>query len=215
MQLTILLPVPIFNPMVDQLDIVFRALADPTRRSMISTLARGPRTVGELAAPFEISLAAASKHIQVLERAGLIRRTVKGRTHTVRLEAAPLRAGVEWMRRYEQFWTERLDALERELLADDARATPARQSSAPPAPSSSADSATSTALRSVATSRTSETSETSETSAASAAPAVSAVSAVPATSAAPVTPAAPSPRGPRLVPPHERPSRRSTRRKGS
>ena len=115
--------------MVEQprLDTVFKAIADPTRRAMIANLARAPRTVGELAQPFEISLAAASKHIQVLERAGLVSRTVKGRTHTVRLEAEPLRAGIEWLQRYEKFWSERLDALERELRAEDARATATSQ----------------------------------------------------------------------------------------
>jgi len=98
---------------------VFRAIADPTRRAMLRSLAAKPRTVGELAEPFAMSLAAASKHIQMLERAGLLRRTVTGRTHVCRLDARPLLAGAEWMRYYEQFWTERLDALEAQLQADD------------------------------------------------------------------------------------------------
>jgi DNA-binding transcriptional ArsR family regulator len=100
------------------LDRLFQALADPTRRAMLQALAREPRTVGELAAPFDISLAGASKHIQVLERAGLIRRSVQGRVHTCRLDARPLHAGAEWIRHYERFWTLRLDALERLLEAD-------------------------------------------------------------------------------------------------
>ena len=123
----------IFNLMVDKnsdrrdaglLDGVFRALADPTRRAMLADLAAGPCTVGELAAPFDISLAGASKHIQVLERAGLIRREVRGRVHTCRLDAGPLHAGAEWMRHYERFWNRKLDALEALLKAGDAVARP-------------------------------------------------------------------------------------------
>ena len=96
----------------DALDTLFQALADPTRRAMLQALARQPRTVGELAAPFDISLAGASKHIQVLERAGLIRREVQGRVHTCRLDARPLHAGAEWIRHYERFWNAKLDTLE-------------------------------------------------------------------------------------------------------
>jgi len=119
----------------DRLDEVFRALADPTRRAMLGDLAAGPCTVGELAAPFDISLAGASKHIQVLERAGLIRREVQGRVHTCSLDASPLHAGAEWMRHYERFWTGKLDALEALLKADAAAAKhagkPARKSRTP------------------------------------------------------------------------------------
>lgn len=117
----------IFNLMVDKhvlpdagpaaLDTVFQALSDPTRRAMLAGLAERPRTVGELAAPFDISLAGASKHIQVLERAGLVRREVQGRTHTCHLEAAPLHAGTEWLRHYERFWNRKLDKLESLLRA--------------------------------------------------------------------------------------------------
>lgn len=102
-----------------RLDAVFHALADPTRREMLRNLSRQPRKVGELAAPFDISLAAASKHIKVLERAGLVQRTVQGRNHVCRLEAQPMHAGMEWMRHYERFWLERLDALEALLYADE------------------------------------------------------------------------------------------------
>lgn len=102
------------------LDQVFQALSDPTRRAMLGDLAGGPRTVGELAAPFDISLAGASKHIQVLERAGLLRREVQGRVHTCHLDARPLHAGAEWLRHYERFWNRRLDALEALLRADGA-----------------------------------------------------------------------------------------------
>jgi DNA-binding transcriptional ArsR family regulator len=97
---------------VEQLDAVFHAMADPTRRAMVRTLAAGERTVGELAAPHPISLAAASKHVKVLERAGLVRRTVQGRRHVCRLDAKPLAAADRHLRFYERFWTERLDALE-------------------------------------------------------------------------------------------------------
>lgn len=113
-----------------RLDDVFHALADPTRRAMLRELAAQPRTVGELAAPFDISLAGASKHIQVLERAGLIRREVQGRVHTCRLDARPLHAGAEWIRHYERFWNQKLDALEALLKAGAAppAAKPVRKS---------------------------------------------------------------------------------------
>lgn len=118
----------------DRLDAVFRALADPTRRAMVRNLARQPRSVGELAEPFEISLAAASKHIKVLEGAGLVQRDVQGRTHVCRLDARGLHAGMEWMRHYEQFWNQRLDALEALLRDEDrenaARKTPSRKAAA-------------------------------------------------------------------------------------
>ncbi len=102
--------------MVDQetgrLDAIFHALADPTRREMLRNLAARERSVGELAAPFRMSLAAASKHVKALERAGLLRRTVQGRTHLCRLAPEPLADVHAWLRFYERFWSERLDALE-------------------------------------------------------------------------------------------------------
>ncbi|QEN91311.1 helix-turn-helix transcriptional regulator [Labrys sp. KNU-23] len=110
-----------FNRMVeyqDPLDAVFHALADPTRRAMLRSLAAEPRKVGELAHPFAISLAAASKHIKVLEKAGLVERSVEGRTHTCRLNPRPLHAGLEWMRFYEKLWNQRLDTLDALLIAD-------------------------------------------------------------------------------------------------
>jgi DNA-binding transcriptional ArsR family regulator len=97
------------------LDHVFHALADPTRRAMLRRLAGRPRTVGELAEPFDMSLAAASKHVKVLERAGLIERRIRGRTHTCHLRAKRLADAQRWLRHYERFWNERLDALEAEL----------------------------------------------------------------------------------------------------
>jgi len=116
-----------------QLDTVFQALSDPTRRAMLHALAAGQRTVGELAAPFDISLAGASKHIQMLERAGLIQREVQGRVHTCRLDARPLHAGAEWLRHYERFWTGKLDALEAILKAEDAARKPKREPARKPA----------------------------------------------------------------------------------
>jgi DNA-binding transcriptional ArsR family regulator len=104
-----------------QLDTVFHALGNATRRQMLRELAGGERTVGQLAEPFAISLAAASKHIKALENAGLIRREVRGRTHHCRLAPGPLASAHEWLSFYERFWTERLDVLERLLLEEQAR----------------------------------------------------------------------------------------------
>lgn len=109
-----------------QLDSIFHALGDPTRRRMLRELAGGERTVGQLAEPFAISLAAASKHIKALENAGLIRREVRGRTHFCRLDPGPLASAHEWLSFYERFWTRRLDALERLLRAEDAPKSPPR-----------------------------------------------------------------------------------------
>jgi DNA-binding transcriptional ArsR family regulator len=121
--------------MVDKssrLDAVFGALSDPTRRAMLRDLAARPRTIGELASPFDISLAGASKHIQVLERAGLVQREVQGRVHTCRLDARPLHAGAEWIRHYERFWNQKLDVLEALLKAEDAGKPAAKSRRTPP-----------------------------------------------------------------------------------
>ena len=93
------------------LDLAFAALADPTRRRIVSRLARGSARVTDLALPFAMSLNAVSKHLKVLEHAGLVRRQRVGREHYLRLRAAPLRDVVQWTSRYERFWNERLDAL--------------------------------------------------------------------------------------------------------
>ncbi|GAB3381206.1 ArsR/SmtB family transcription factor [Lysobacter fragariae] len=116
-----------------RLDAVFQALADPTRRAMLHDLAQAPRTVSELAAPFDISLAGASKHIQVLERAGLIQREIQGRVHTCRIDARPLHDGAEWIRHYERFWNQKLDALEALLKAGDAANPPGNKRTSRPA----------------------------------------------------------------------------------
>lgn len=117
-----------------QLDSVFHALGNATRRRMLHELAQGARTVGQLAEPFAMSLAAASKHVKALEAAGLIQREVRGSFHLCRLEPGPLAGAHAWLSEYETFWTGRLDALERLLRAEDAGL--ARQS---PPPTSDGD----------------------------------------------------------------------------
>lgn len=97
----------------ENLDAVFSALADPTRRAIVAQLARGPRSVGELAEPFDMSLPAVSKHLDVLERAGLLERRREGRTIACALKPARLKPAADWIGDYERFWNERLDTLER------------------------------------------------------------------------------------------------------
>ena len=113
---------PIVNHMVErseQLNAVFHALAHDARRDMLRRLAGRELTVGELAEPLEMSLPAASKHLRVLEGAGLVRRTVMGRRHVCRLEAGPMAGADGWLRSYERYWSEQLDALERIFDDDD------------------------------------------------------------------------------------------------
>ena len=110
------------NHMVEQhphLDAVVHALADPTRRAMLGQLAERELTIGELATPFSMSFAGASKHVRVLEHAGLVTRTIRGRSHLCRLEAARLAEANAWLRRYQRFWNEKLDTLESLLRAED------------------------------------------------------------------------------------------------
>ncbi len=90
-------------------------------------LAYGERTVSELAEPFAMSLAAASKHIKILESAGLLRRDVQGRTHVCRLDPGPLAGAHEWLGFYERFWTDRLQLLDQLLRDEGKRRTPARR----------------------------------------------------------------------------------------
>ncbi|MGH9518790.1 MAG: ArsR/SmtB family transcription factor [Terriglobales bacterium] len=94
------------------LDGVFGALADPTRRAILRSVADAERTVGELARPYAMSLAAVSKHLKVLEGAGLIARRKQGSFQYVRLNPAPMREANRWLAWYERFWTDRLDALQ-------------------------------------------------------------------------------------------------------
>lgn len=100
-----------------QLDKVFSALADPTRRAILGRLRGGDASVGEIAEPFDMSLAAVSKHLDVLERAGLLSREARGRERRCHLDARPLRAATGWTSDYARFWEERLDALARHLSA--------------------------------------------------------------------------------------------------
>jgi DNA-binding transcriptional ArsR family regulator len=99
-----------------EVDEVFHALSHPTRRDMLARLRQSDLTVGQLAEPLPISLAAASKHVAVLVRAGLVQRTVQGRTHVCRLLPGPLASAAAWLDTYETYWSERLDALEQALL---------------------------------------------------------------------------------------------------
>jgi DNA-binding transcriptional ArsR family regulator len=101
------------------LDTIFHALGDATRRAMLAKLVGGERTVSELAEPFKMSLAAASKHIRVLESAGLIRRHIQGRTHRCSLSPMPLASADQWLAMYRRYWTDQLDALAALLDADD------------------------------------------------------------------------------------------------
>ena len=101
---------------LDQLSTVFGALADPTRRAILARLADGDLAVGDLASPFPVSQPAISKHLKVLERAGLISRTRRATVRLSHLEAAPLRDATAWLARYQAFWDERYDQLD-ELLA--------------------------------------------------------------------------------------------------
>ena len=96
----------------NNLDVTFHALSDPTRRGMLASLALGEKSIGELAEPLAMSFAGASKHVRVLEDAGLLKRRKVGRTHLIQLNAKPLEEAERWIRQWEKFWTVRLDRLE-------------------------------------------------------------------------------------------------------
>src|SRR3981081_1013609 len=98
--------------MTDQISSTFAALADPTRRAILARLALGETTVTELAAPFDMSLPAVSKHLKVLERAGLVAKGREAQWRPCKLEAAPLRDIADWIERYRRFWEESFDRLE-------------------------------------------------------------------------------------------------------
>ena len=110
----------------ESLDVVFHALSDSTRRAILRDVSREAKTVGEIAEPYSMSLAAVSKHLQVLERAELVKREKKGNFRMVQLNADTLRAAQEWLAYYETFWTGQLDALQNyletaETLGEDVR----------------------------------------------------------------------------------------------
>jgi DNA-binding transcriptional ArsR family regulator len=125
---------PIFNPMVNYqatpLDRTFAALADPTRRALLARLdAEDSLSVSELAKPFPVSLPAIMKHLDVLSDAGLISRSKTGRTVTCQLTPAPMEQAMEWLARYERYWTEQLDRLAAFLEEDQWQPNPASSSS--------------------------------------------------------------------------------------
>jgi len=100
------------------LDRVYGAIADPTRRAILSVLAGGEESVGGLAERFPMSFNGVSKHVKVLERAGLVQRSIQGREHHIRLRPEPLREAAHWLEHYRAFWDNRLDALEAFLVRD-------------------------------------------------------------------------------------------------
>ena len=104
-----------------RLNRVYAAIADPTRRAILAALAGGERNVGSLAGRFPISFNGVSKHVKVLERAGLVRRRVRGREHWLRLRPAPLQEATHWLEHYREFWDARLDALEALLVGTRGR----------------------------------------------------------------------------------------------
>jgi DNA-binding transcriptional ArsR family regulator len=110
-----------------QLDRVYGAIADPTRRAILGILTGGDVNVGTLAARFPISFNGVSKHIKVLERAGLVRRSVRGREHWIQLRPSPLRDASRWLEHYREFWDTRLDALETFLVQQKGKRGPQDQ----------------------------------------------------------------------------------------
>ena len=103
----------------DRLDLVLRAIADRTRRALLARLVQGPARVTDLAAPFDMSLVAVSKHLKVLERARLIERDIEGRVHRCSFQAEPLREVERWLDHYRVFWTDTLGALARHVEDGD------------------------------------------------------------------------------------------------
>jgi DNA-binding transcriptional ArsR family regulator len=116
--------------MQTNLDLTLVALADPTRRAILQRLSRGEARVTELAQPFAISLNGVSKHIRMLERANLVRRRRAGREHFLSFNPRPLDEAADWISRQRAFWTERLDALDALLRAEDHATTKARRAKA-------------------------------------------------------------------------------------
>ncbi|GAA5163148.1 metalloregulator ArsR/SmtB family transcription factor [Viridibacterium curvum] len=118
----------------DPLSTTFAALADPTRRAILARLATGETTVSELAEPFEMSLPAVTKHLKVLQRAGLITQSRQAQWRPCRIEPAPLREVTGWLEQYRQLWEQRLDRLEdylRELQAQEVQAAEVQAKASP------------------------------------------------------------------------------------
>jgi DNA-binding transcriptional ArsR family regulator len=107
----------------NRLDVTFQALADPTRRGMLASLALGEKSIGELGDPFAMSFAGAAKHVKVLESAGLIERRKAGRKQICSLRAEPLAEAERWLKQWEMFWTVRLDRLQA-IIETDNKETP-------------------------------------------------------------------------------------------
>jgi DNA-binding transcriptional ArsR family regulator len=121
------------------LDATFGALSDPTRRAILARLALGEATVTELAAPFDVSLPAVSKHLRVLESAGLLRREIDGRIHRCRLAPQPMKDAARWIERYRMFWENQFDALAKYLeSANEEKNTCPRPKAVPASRSKSA-----------------------------------------------------------------------------
>ncbi len=113
-----------YNTAPPDLDAIFAALADPTRRAILARLARGEASVTELAAPFSISQPAVSRHLRVLQQAGLVRREVDRQRRPARLDAAPMQAAVAWLEEFRDFWPSRLGALD--ALLQDLKSAPGK-----------------------------------------------------------------------------------------
>ena len=105
----------------EQLDAVFSALSDPTRRAIVVRLSQGEASVSELAEPFDVSLPAVTKHLQVLERAGLLEHHKVGRVRRCRLKAEPMKAADDWLARYRVFWDKRLESLSQHMKTSKER----------------------------------------------------------------------------------------------
>jgi len=109
-----------------RLDLTFQALADPSRRAMVERLVRGPVSVSELAAPFDMTLSAVVQHLRLLQESGLVRTEKAGRVRTCRIDTAALRAAEDWMSSQRAAWEQRLDRLE-EFLASNPNAPPSKK----------------------------------------------------------------------------------------
>ena len=103
----------------DQLDLVFAALANQTRRALLARLGEAPAKITDLATPYDMSLPGVSKHLRVLEKAGLVQRDVEGRVHRCSLDTAPLRKAERWLAHYRTFWNETLEALAKHVESSE------------------------------------------------------------------------------------------------
>ncbi len=107
------------NYVEENLNLVFSALSDPTRRAMLKRLGQDEMSIADLSEPFKMTKSAITKHVKVLENAGLLKRTIDGRVHHCRLNIAPLEKASDWMKFYKSFWNEKLDNLDEYLVKDE------------------------------------------------------------------------------------------------